>query len=70
MLTFCNYGGKLRELKFEVCECTVYVDNRVPKPERTIGFVRPGETARPRITVIRDRLVKQQNRSGNRAAAE
>jgi len=52
-LTFCSYGGGLRELKFEVCECTVYVDNRVTKPEKPIGFVKPGETARPKITVIK-----------------
>jgi hypothetical protein len=51
-LTFCNYGT-LRELKFEVCECTVYVDSRIPKREKVIGFVQPGETARPRITVIK-----------------
>jgi hypothetical protein len=52
-LTFCNYGGGLRELKFGVCECTVYTDKRISKPEKTIGFVKPGETARPRLTVIR-----------------
>jgi hypothetical protein len=52
-LTSCNYGGDLRELKFEVCECSVYVDSRVPKPEKVIGFIKPGETARPRITVIK-----------------
>ena len=52
-LTSCNYGGELRELKFEVCECSVYVDRRVPKPEKTIGFVKPGGTSRPKITVIK-----------------
>jgi hypothetical protein len=53
VLTFCSYGGGLRELKFGVCECTVYMDKRIPKPEKTIGFVEPGETARPRLTVIK-----------------
>ncbi len=52
-LTFCNYGGGLRELKFEVCECSVYVDSRIPKPAKTIGFIKPGETVRPKITVIK-----------------
>jgi hypothetical protein len=52
-LTSCNYGGGLRELKFEVCECSVYVDSRIPKPEKIIGFVKHGGTARPRITVIK-----------------
>jgi len=52
-LTFCNYGGALRELQFEVCECTLYTDKRIPKPEKPIGFVKPGETARPRMTVIK-----------------
>jgi len=52
-LTFCSYGGGLRELKFGVCECSVYTDKRIPKPEKPIGFVKPGETARPRMTVIK-----------------
>ena len=52
-LTFCNYGSGLRELKFEVRECTVYCDNRVSKPDKPIGFVKPGETARPNVTVIK-----------------
>ena len=52
-LTFCNYGGGLRELKFEVCECTVFVDSRIIKPERIAGFVKPGGTTRPKITVIK-----------------
>ncbi len=51
--TFCSYGSGLREMKFGVCECTVYIDKRIPKPEKTIGFVKPGETARPRLTVIK-----------------
>jgi hypothetical protein len=53
VLTFCNYGSELRELKFEVCECTVYSDKRIPKPEKPIGYITPGETARPKLTVIK-----------------
>jgi hypothetical protein len=52
-LTFCGYGGGLRELKFEVCECTAYRDKSVPEPEKPIGFIKPGEKARPRLTVIK-----------------
>lgn len=52
-LTFCSYGGGLRELKFEVCECTVYGKANEPEVRREIGFVRRGETARPRVTVIK-----------------
>ncbi|HEY1732760.1 MAG TPA: hypothetical protein VGG15_13475 [Terriglobales bacterium] len=52
-LTSCSLGGGLRELKFVVCECTAYVDRRVPKPERVVGFVQPGAEPRPAITVIR-----------------
>jgi len=51
--TFCSYGGGLRELKFEVCECTVYNDKRIPKPEKRIGFVKPGKATRPKLTVIK-----------------
>ena len=51
--TCCNYAGELREMKFGVCECTVYMDKRIPKPEKTIGFVEPRETARPKLTVIK-----------------
>jgi hypothetical protein len=53
VLTFCGYGGGLRELKFQVCECTVYTDKRIPRPEKPIGFVKPGEKARPRLTIIK-----------------
>jgi hypothetical protein len=53
VLTFCNYRSELRELKFEVCECTIYTDKRIPKPEKPIGFVKPGETVRPRLTIIK-----------------
>ena len=52
-LTFCSYGGGLRELKFAVCECTAYTDKRTPKPKKTIGFIQPGETARTWLTVIK-----------------
>ena len=51
--TFCSYGGGMREMKFGVCECTVYIDKRISRPEKTIGFVKPGETARPKLTVIK-----------------
>jgi hypothetical protein len=52
-LTSCNFGGGLRELKFAVCECNAYVDFRVPKPERRVGFVNPDEPKKPRVTVIK-----------------
>jgi hypothetical protein len=52
-LTFCGLGGGLRELTFEVCECTAYVDRRVSKPERVAGFVKPNRPAKQKITVIR-----------------
>jgi hypothetical protein len=52
-LTSCNLGGGLRELKFTVRECTAYVDRRIPKPERVVGFVRPDPEAKPGITVIK-----------------
>ena len=52
-LTSCCFGGGLRELKFEVCECSVYVDTRIPKPERLVGFVRPARQEKQNIAVIR-----------------
>ena len=52
-LTFCSYGSGLRELKFEVCECSVYVDNRIIKPKKVIGFVQPGDKPKPIFTVIK-----------------
>jgi hypothetical protein len=52
-LTFCNYGGELRELQFEVCECSVYVDSRVARPRKIAGFIKPGETARLNVTIIK-----------------
>ena len=52
-LTFCSYGGGLRKLKFEVCECTVYVDSRVTKPEKVIGYIQPGRKPKPHFTVIK-----------------
>ena len=52
-LTFCSYGGGLRELKFGVCECTVYNDKRIPRSEKPIGFVKPGATAGHKVTVIK-----------------
>ncbi len=51
-LTFCSYG-EMRELKFEVCECSVYADSRIPKREKVIGFIKPEKTTRPNITVIK-----------------
>jgi hypothetical protein len=52
-LTCCNYGSELRELKFEVCECSVYCNKNSPKPNKTIGYITPEETERPRLTVIK-----------------
>jgi hypothetical protein len=52
-LTSCSFGGALRELKFVVSECSVYADARVPKPERRVGFVKPAEPKKPRVTVIK-----------------
>lgn len=52
-LTFCSYGGGLRELKFEVCECTVSGKANEPEAKREIGLVRRGETAKPPVTVIK-----------------
>jgi len=53
VLTFCNYGSELRELKFVVCECTVYTDKRISKPDKAIGFVTLGETARTKLTIVK-----------------
>ena len=52
-LTFCSYGGGLRDLKFEVCECTAYTDRRIPPPAKPIGFIKPADTLRPKLTVIK-----------------
>jgi len=52
-LTFCNYGGGLRKLEFEVCECSVYVDSRITKPEKVIGFIQPEGKPKPNFTVIK-----------------
>jgi hypothetical protein len=52
-LTSCNLGGTLRELAFEVCECTAYADRRTPEPKRVVGFVRPEPEAEYSITVIK-----------------
>ena len=54
-LISCAYGGGLRELKVEVCECTVYADARVPKPRRVVGYITPQEEgeAEKKATVIR-----------------
>ena len=53
-LISCGYGGGMRELKAEVCECTVYTDARVPKPRRAIGYIQPQEgEATKKVTVIR-----------------
>jgi hypothetical protein len=54
VLTFCNYGSELRELKFEVCECTVYTDKNAPKARKSIGYIKPEEEeTKPRLTVIK-----------------
>lgn len=52
-LTCCCLGGGLRELAFEVSECTAYVDRRIRKPERVAGFVRPEPAPKATITVIK-----------------
>lgn len=52
-LTFCGFGGGLRELKFEVSECSVFVDKCIPTPDKPIGFIKPGEPAKPKVTVIK-----------------
>jgi hypothetical protein len=35
-----------------VCECSVYMDSRIPKPQRVVGFVRPARR-QENIAVIR-----------------
>jgi|HubBroStandDraft_6_1064221.scaffolds.fasta_scaffold995802_1 hypothetical protein len=52
-LTSCNLGGTLRELKFMVCECSAYLDRRIQKPERLVGFVQPSRGQKLKTTVIR-----------------
>jgi len=52
-LTSCTLGGGLRELGFEVCECTAYTDRRIRKPARVAGFLRPESEAKPAVTVIK-----------------
>lgn len=52
-LTSCNFSGTLRELKFAVRECNAYVDFRIPKPERRVGFVPSSEPKNPKVTVIK-----------------
>jgi hypothetical protein len=52
-LTSCSLGGGLRELRFEVCECSAYADNRIPKPERVVGFVEPTRQKNRNFAVIR-----------------
>ena len=52
-LTCCSLGGGLRELTFEVRECTAYADNRIPKPKRAVGFVPRPEEPKLGVTVIR-----------------
>jgi len=50
-LTFCCLGSGLRELTFAVSECTAYIDRRIPRPKRTVGFV-PAEDRALEETVI------------------
>lgn len=52
-LTSCGYGGGLRELKFAVSDCSVYIDRRIETPRRVAGFVTPARPSKPKITVIR-----------------
>ncbi len=52
-LTSCNLSGGMRELKFAVCECTAYVDSRIPAPVRRVGFAPPAEPQKPKVTIIK-----------------
>ncbi len=52
-LTSCSLGGGLRELKFEVYECSAYADNRIQKPERLVGFVKAARQEKQNFAVIR-----------------
>ena len=37
-LIYCNYTSDLREINFEVCECTGYRSNNIVPLTRVIGF--------------------------------
>ncbi len=52
-LTSCGYGGLLRELKWAVCECSVYADRRIIRPQAVAGFVKPAAHGKSKVTVIR-----------------
>jgi hypothetical protein len=41
-LIYCNYTSELREINFEVCECTGYLSKYIVPLPRVIGFA-PGE---------------------------
>lgn len=50
-LTSCCLGGGLRELPFAVSECTAYIDRRIAKPVRVVGFVRHVELERETVVI-------------------
>jgi len=52
-LTFCGYGGALRKLRFKVSECTVYFDKRVAPREKPIGYIKPEDAVKPKVTIIK-----------------
>ena len=52
-LTSCGYGGGLRELRFEVRECTAYSNREGGAPRRVAGFIRPEPPEKQNITVIK-----------------
>ena len=52
-LTCCSLGGGMREMKFPVGECNGYIDRRIIRPEREVGFVRASERKQAKITVIK-----------------
>lgn len=52
-LTSCGFGGTLRELAFEVSECSVYFNKRIRAPEKPIGYIKPGKPAKHKVTIIK-----------------
>jgi hypothetical protein len=50
-LTCCGYGGGLRELRFEVRECTAYIDRNFVPLRRVAGFVKPQTGNRKTIVI-------------------
>jgi hypothetical protein len=52
-LTSCCLGGGVRELKFEVVECSAYTDRRIVRPKRVVGFASSTQPEKGNITVIK-----------------